>query len=534
LKHLLLRFGVLLLMVFLPIAAAYSIGRNLGSQAILYISFLCLLFIPYAIINHLLFRKIYWFILCIFTFAWSLVESGHYVQEHAPFNELALKILYESYLQELIEYTRTTIPLWAIMIAIIAIVTVIIFIFRTKHRLYSFQKNQKIVLFASLFCGASYYLFFANAKGDKAGFLKDEYLGNQILNQYYQDIEMNAQQVAQKLKPFQFHQINQGQKHTYVLIIGESSSRHHFGSYGYFRNTTPLLSQRKGIKQFTDVISSNTSTVECLSRCLTMPNAQTNVHDFSCVNILDVANACGFKTYWISNQAKEGILHNSITSAVSRASSSYFAITQHDKNNVPTNLRFDNALLPQLQNALADSNANKLIVLHLMGSHFRYKNRYPAQANLFTTDAQLMQQFPFADNAEKQQIINEYDNAIAYQDKMLDSMFHLVSLQQNAQAIYFSDHGEELFDYRNFLGHTPQGGNPWLHDVPFVTYQVPDSLLINQAKPYQLNRLFYTLCTWMNIDGNNLPWQESLFRKELMNKPRTLSNGKPYVPIVKQ
>jgi hypothetical protein len=72
-----------------------------------------------------------------------------------------------------------------------------------------------------------------------------------------------------------------------------------------------------------------------------------------------------------------------------------------------------------------------------------------------------------------------------------------------------------------------------LHDVPFITWNVPDSLLINKAKPYQLHRFFYTLCTWMNIAGKNMPLQESLFCKEFIEKPRTLSNGSPYTPIKK-
>jgi heptose-I-phosphate ethanolaminephosphotransferase len=529
-KHLTIRFLILCVAVCLPIIGAHFALRTLGMQAVLYFSFLFVLFIPYAFVNNVLFRKIYWFVLCLFTIAWSLTETGHYFQEHAAFNELALKILYESYWQELIEYTLTTIPLWAIIIAIVAVIFILIFIFRTKHRINHFSKQQLILMGTILFAGSSYYLFFANAKGDKAGFLKDEYLGNQVLNKYYKDIAMDSTTVANKLAPFSFAIAKNAPPKTYVLIIGESTSRHHFGIYNYYRNTTPLLGKRSDINTFTDVVSSNTSTIECLSRCLTMKNETDNLHDFSCVHILDVAKQCGFNTYWLSNQARDGILHNSITVAASRANTVYFAATD-------TGIaapKYDQILLPKLQAALQDSTKNKLIILHLIGTHFQYKNRYPAAFNMFGIDDQLKNNFPYANNSTKLQTINEYDNSVAYNDYLIDSIFNLLQNYNNTSAIYFSDHGEELYDYRNFLGHTPQGGNPWLHDVPFITWHVADSLLINKNKPYQLNRFFYTLCDWMQIASKQNNQQESLFSNSYTPKPRTLSNGTAYTPILKK
>jgi heptose-I-phosphate ethanolaminephosphotransferase len=526
-KHLLFRFLILFVFVCLPVVGAHYANRDLGTQTFLYFSFLCLLFLPYVMVNKLVFRKIYWLLICIVTITWSLVETGHYFQEHAPFNELALKILYESYWQELLEYTLTTVPLWAILIAIIFIMFLIIFIYKTPHRLYQFKTPQQFVIITLLSICASYYLIFANNKGDKAGFFKDEYLGNQVLNKYYKDIQMDSSTVAKKLAPFTFNTKNKIAK-TYVLIIGESSSRHHFGLYNYSRNTTPHLAKRNDITIFTDVISSNTSTIECLSKCLTMKNETENVHDFSCINIIDVAKQCGFSTYWLSNQAKEGILHNSITVGTSRANHIYFA---SDDKNINPKEKYDQVLLPQLQKALTDTANNKLIILHLMGTHFQYKNRYPTTFNTFTTTKLLKNKFPFADNNTKLQTINEYDNAVLYNDFLIDSILQMLTPIHNASAIYFSDHGEELYDYRNFLGHTPQGGNPWLHDVPFITWRIADSALLNKNNPYQLNRFFYTLCDWMQISSTNFAPQESLFSPALITKPRSLSNGTLYKSI---
>jgi heptose-I-phosphate ethanolaminephosphotransferase len=168
-----------------------------------------------------------------------------------------------------------------------------------------------------------------------------------------------------------------------------------------------------------------------------------------------------------------------------------------------------------------------------MGTHFQYKNRYSKPFNFFTTTDSLQQKFPFATNNEKLQTINEYDNAVLYNDFLLDTIFNMLSKYPNSQSLYFSDHGEELYDYRNFLGHTPQGGNPWLHDIPFIAWHLPKEVLQNANKSYQMNRMFHTLCTWMQIKGIGIADHESLFTNGYVEKPRILSNGSAYERIKK-
>ncbi len=532
-KSTILKFLFLQTLVTIVVMSAAYIGRNLGWQAILYYSFACVLFIPYVTIPNKWFTNIYWILVCLISLTWCGVEAGHYLQEKAPFNDLALKIFYESNAVEMLEYGLTTVPLWVMIMAGIGIIGVIISLFFIKHGLQFLSAKQKMGWLVLLFIGSSYYLFFANKPGDKAGLFKDEYEGNKILNKFYKNINPPADQLAANVNALQVSCKTQG--NVYVLVLGESTSRHHASLYGYKRNTTPKLLANKEITTFTDVISSNTSTVECLNKCLTLKNDVTQVQDFTCPTIIDIANACNFKTYWLSNQAKTGILCNSITTVFSRASTSFFAIEEAEKNNVSAKKRYDTYLLPSLQKALEDTSTkqNKLIVLHLMGCHFMYTNRYPPQFNKFVNNEEIVYSFPFADTREKLQTINDYDNAMLYQDYFLDTVFQMLAKYKNTQAIYCSDHGEELYDYRNFLGHTPQGGNPWLHDVPFITWRIPLDANINKAQPYQLNNFAHTLCNWMQIQSPLLQQQKNLFSFACVSTQRTLSNGEKYIPIKK-
>jgi heptose-I-phosphate ethanolaminephosphotransferase len=530
LKKILLKLGYLLLLVSIVVIAAYSQHRALGKQALLYYSFALLLFTPYFYLVNTTFRKIYWIIISIVSTIWCLVEAGHYIQEHSPFNDLALKIFYESNKAEMIEYTKTTMPAWVIIIAVLLLIALSWILLKIKH---SSEKNPKwfsISMSVVLLAGVCYYIF-SNEEGDKAGFFKDEYLGQKKLTAYYNNIRLTEDQIKMQLAPYALQADSNTQ--TYVLVIGESTSRHHMGVYNYIRNTTPRLKARKDITIYNDVISGNTSTVECLNRMLTLPNIKTQEHNFTCPTIIDIANQTGMETFWISNQAFDGLFANSITSVVSRAKHNYFAIQNAEQNNIPDKERFDTGLLPKLQEAIAHPAKKKLIILHLMGTHFLYKNRYPSTFNFYTATKDIASVFPFANSEKKLQTINEYDNANRFNDLFVDSVFSILSKTENTQSIYLSDHGDEVYDYRDFIGHTPQGANPWLHDVPFITWNVNDSLLANTNKAFQLSNFAPSLCYWMNIKSERFADSTILFSKQYKEQKRYLNNGEIYTPIKK-
>lgn len=75
---------------------------------------------------------------------------------------------------------------------------------------------------------------------------------------------------------------------------------------------------------------------------------------------------------------------------------------------------------------------NHFIIIHLGGSHLRYKERIP----------QDFEGIHIAGNPDR---TNEYDSTVLYTDKVLQAIFDYAEKNLNLQAaIYSSDHGEDM------------------------------------------------------------------------------------------
>jgi heptose-I-phosphate ethanolaminephosphotransferase len=180
---------------------------------------------------------------------------------------------------------------------------------------------------------------------------------------------------------------------------------------------------------------------------------------------------------------------------------------------------------------MQDTADTKLIILHLIGCHFKYDKRMPQAFKIFNNTDSVMAKLPFADNKSKCYSVNNYDNAVLYNDYIVDAIFSELDKYKNIQnvsSIYFSDHAEEVYDYRNFIGHTPQGNIPYLHEVPFLTWNMPDSLNLNCSKPIQMKNFANSLCTWMGVNSTRFDKAKDIFRMEYEPAVRLLGNGAVY------
>jgi glucan phosphoethanolaminetransferase (alkaline phosphatase superfamily) len=116
---------------------------------------------------------------------------------------------------------------------------------------------------------------------------------------------------------------------------------------------------------------------------------------------------------------------------------------------------------------LAKGNRKQFIVLHTYGSHFNYRERYPAGAAFFRPDSPADAEFKYRDN-----LINAYDNSIRYTDDFLARLIGLLQQQDaGAAMLYTSDHGEDIFDDDRhlFLHASPVPSYYQLH-VPFIVW----------------------------------------------------------------
>lgn len=318
---------------------------------------------------------------------------------------------------------------------------------------------------------------------------------------------------------------NTSKKQLYVLIIGESTSRNHMSLYGYHRNTNPLLGSRDDIFVFNDVISAFTSTRLQLNSSLTFAD-QTQADTFYTFHsILDLVQRAGFKTYWVSNQDPIGFVDNQVTLFAKGAHETYFV--KHDPKHdhrLHKYKVYDESILPVFEELLKREDDKKFIIVHLEGTHYHYRDRYPPEFDIFKEYS-----------SHKEKIINEYNNSIVYNDFIINSIFDLMKnysgTDKKSAALYFSDHGQEVYDLPSeYAGHGSKPGNKYQVEIPFIVwlsesfikkrYDDYFNLKFAIGLPYIIDDLIHSKLNLMGIESPLVERHKSIFAKEYEPKER--------------
>ena len=254
-----------------------------------------------------------------------------------------------------------------------------------------------------------------------------------------------------------------------VLVIGESASKYHQSLYEYKRNTNPLLSSIKNdLFVFDSIISPNAHTNPVLSKALTFANNENMEPLYSKRNIIEYMNCAGYKTFWLSNQPFAENFSTIATSIAVQAKSYIFTNSNLDDYQ-NSNLYYDELLFKPYKIALKDNAPKKFIVLHLMGSHSDKVKRFPPKFQKFN-DWKDIPSKPYNTDGVKD-VINAHDNSVLYNDWILYTLIkELKATNTNSVLLYFSDHGEEIFDYRNFWGHSEGNASIYMLDIPFFLW----------------------------------------------------------------
>ncbi|SNR93654.1 heptose-I-phosphate ethanolaminephosphotransferase [Methylobacillus rhizosphaerae] len=325
------------------------------------------------------------------------------------------------------------------------------------------------------------------------------------------------------LPPLQdFHDDFANQPGTLVLVIGESSTRMHWGLYGYPRNTTPNLDKLKNkLHIFTHVVSPRASTIEALEQVLTFADRDHPDAVMTQPSLMNMMKQAGYKTFWITNQ-------QTITKRNTMlAYFSQLADVQHYTNNsrYQNSREYDSNVFAPFDQALADPAQRKFIVVHLLGTHMKYEYRYPPEFDFFQDQSGL----PSWLDQEQIDIVNTYDNAVRYNDFVLATLIKKLDAQQQRSMLTFlSDHGEEVYDTppHDFLGRNE--GKPTLpmFAIPMFIWTSP---LWQQNSHIDfsstLDRVYssaYFEHTWSDLAGLNylgFDASKSLVNKQFTQRP---------------
>jgi heptose-I-phosphate ethanolaminephosphotransferase len=289
--------------------------------------------------------------------------------------------------------------------------------------------------------------------------------------------------------------------------------------YGYERKTNPLLeAMRDDIYVFSDVVSPHSHTIPTLKLMFTGANNEDpeswNEHPI----LLDIYRAAGYTTYWVSNQEAYGVWGN-VTSAI--ASRAEVQIFHNRESSEELSTRLDEELLPYLDRILSDDRkGDQFIVLHLMGTHGQYKDRYPAEFDVFNDEVIEIGTRDFIDTT-RMEVINQYDNAVVYNDYIVSRIIDRVrAVDASAFVLYLSDHGEEVYDERDFVGHTERVANRFMIEIPFLLWLSPEyesrneqnvsAIVQNLDRAYMTDDLDHTLMELSGLSYEGLDSSRSL------------------------
>ncbi len=245
---------------------------------------------------------------------------------------------------------------------------------------------------------------------------------------------------------------------TVIVVIGESASRNYMKAFtpDYQYEDTPWLSSQAQNPDFTlfqNAYSSWSQTVPVLQRALTEQSQYNNKEFFESASILDVAKKSGYTTYWFSNQNRYGQFDSAITLVAKTADHAEWT---DDSYNISS--KYDEELLPYLETVNPEQ--NNFIVLHVIGSHIYYNNRYPGDYEVFKTD----------EGSSVGSSEASYANSILYTDHVLQQIFEYAQKNLHLQAMfYFSDHGENLA-----ISHNPDVFSFDMVRIPMFVYLSPE------------------------------------------------------------
>lgn len=391
---------------------------------------------------------------------------GYYSVTSTVFAPDTLLAIAQTNIQEAIEYAKDNFSCKTIFLIILANASVFFVAIKNTQKILWNKYNLFLVLFCITACLVGVYKYRDNIITDIPK------QASKTLAQYKNFSKERTDRKDNMSKLLLSHKPEAG---VYVLVIGESQNRAHMQAYNYHRATTPWLDSMKNDKNmllFTKAYSCHTHTVPTLLYALTAKNQYNNIAVKNAVSVLEVAEAAGFETVWLSNQVKYSAWDTPVTSIASEANQQkWINSTLGESTNTDY---FDGNLIEELEKIKITD--KMLIVMHLMGNYGSYEQRYPKAFEKY----------------DGKNTIDKYDNSIIYNDYVMSQVYKRARKIPNFKGlVYCSDHADAID--KNLSHDAAQFDFDMTH-IPLYIY-LSDSYIQNNSAKYkslekQKNKLF--------------------------------------------
>jgi glucan phosphoethanolaminetransferase (alkaline phosphatase superfamily) len=439
------------------------------------------------------FQPAYRFILCLALGLGSLVVTGTTLSNNGLLNPLSAVAIIDTNTSEATEFVTGKFGLRDILLCSLLLVPALALLVQTKRRLFFVRVRFAVAGVVSLFVvqiAIKDVTQFADrdmlraasgqeAPYDHASLIAYAWLLSYPafdryppLQPYYAlasaiQIRHEIAQLASTARPLQnVHAVEQrtGKPRAYVIVIGESLARHHMHLYGYPRDTTPelnRLAETGELLVFRNVVTSHALTVPALLSSLRFPADQAHAGQTA----FDIFNGGGFRTYWISNQYQYGAFESAV-SLLTASATEHVWLNQPLQGRYEERRNFDTVVLNPLQNIIRRDTQDKVIFIHLLGDHFYYRSRFPDSAAYFDGADRSSCRTP-----DQNQLFDDYDSSVRFNDYVMSQIIATMrEFNGESFVLYLSDHGEEVYDWREFFDHDDSMLSPYLAEIPFVLW----------------------------------------------------------------
>ena len=484
------------------------------------------LLLPYVLLQ----KRFLYVAVATLLFIDGFINLFHWCLLKCPLNASSIFVFMNTNFNEASEFM--TVKMTPLLLLLLPYV--LLFILTLRHIPYlAFRKKSEIIVWSALWLFVA--LFFA-----------ENMISGRFLRLCVPDVEralvsFYAESKAYKnLKKRDLYDVNAqmttSDSTLVVVVIGESCNRNHMSIYGYHRPTTPRLASRNDIWVFDNVISANSNTLSSVMLFLSENNMDFQRPMDSCIHIFDVLHTTPYKSYWLSNQSPIGLWDNGVSNLASNADVVSFVNVMSSSSMESTQMAsFDQKLFEPLGKALSENEKHKVVFLHLMGCHTQYNRRYPRGFAHFK-----------GAKDKRGKVVDAYDNAVYYSDFVVDSVFSTLAVysQQHPKvrisALYFSDHGENVYDEGDYCGHDYSGKIPHANvEIPFVLWFSESQQFSLQSEnvcleqrlhaPYMIDDLFHTLMDLAAVRASCFDDRRSLVNKDFdASRKRILEDGSCY------
>lgn len=392
---------------------------------------------------------------------------------HFFLNSNVISLVFETMSQISWMYLRS-LPIF-FYIVIIVLIAITVFCMKYPLKLTPKVRSKWVLFSTALFTLAAFHIGIGDEPQESRmaiqgneylsydGYIRNEALRNifpvfipYIIKDYYHQ-RTEILHMAESFKDFQFNiddKKDYSQRQVFIYVLGEASRADHWSLNGYERQTTPQLAARDDLINFPHMYVLQSVTRYALPVMISRKPIDLYQDYYHEPSIITYFKNLGFETAWISLPQEFGQGESAIAVYAYEANHQFF-INPAGFNN---KTKPDTASIEYVERLIQNSDKNLFIVIHTLGSHQRFYDRYEDDMRVFVPDRFADRDANIYSKDDLEVFINSYDNTILATDDFLNKLItYLEGQDLSSFVFYVSDHGEGLFDDGGIvLGHGTQ------------------------------------------------------------------------------